>query len=80
MEEDGHGWCSFWDLASPDQAARALSELYGARAAEAAARCASAARRDGRHRDYRFWVAAFVKLYASNEGPWVDEPSDCTQG
>jgi hypothetical protein len=80
MEEDSHNWCSFWDLASPDQAARALSEVYGAGAAEAAARCASAARRDGRYSDYRFWAVTFVKLHGANELAQTNEPSARTKG
>jgi hypothetical protein len=55
-------WNSFWDLATPAQGARALLELYGAAAAQAAADCAGAAKTDGRHTDYRFWVAVCAEL------------------
>jgi hypothetical protein len=62
MAEDVGNWDSFWDIASPVQAARALREFYGERASEAATRCAVAAKNDGRDRDHQFWQAAIAEL------------------
>lgn len=62
MEADFDTWNSFWDLASPAEAARALCEFYGAEAAEAALSCANAAKNDSRESDYRFWMAVYDDL------------------
>jgi len=62
MSADISTWNSFWDLASPEEAARALRTYYGAAAAEAAARCATAAKSDDRESDYRFWIAVSAEL------------------
>lgn len=45
----------FGDIAPPELAAKALQELYGVGAYDAADQCAGAALTDGRYRDYRFW-------------------------
>jgi hypothetical protein len=62
-------WNSFWDLASPERAAEALTELYGSGAALAAAYCGLAAYGDDRHDDYRFWVAVFGRLREAEQRP-----------
>ncbi|MDW5266322.1 MAG: hypothetical protein SA176_11250 [Edaphobacter sp.] len=59
MPKDVGNWDSFWDLASPEEAGRALCEFYGAEAAEAALSCAIAARNDDRESDFRFWMAVY---------------------
>lgn len=64
MNEDVFDWISFWDLASPDRAAREMAGLYGRDAARAAAVCALAARADGRDEDYSFWFTVFERLRA----------------
>jgi hypothetical protein len=62
MSANALNWTSFWDLASPAEGARALIELYGPAATEAAARCAVAAHDDGREGDCRFWLAVSAEL------------------
>lgn len=62
MLVDVGNWNSFWDLASPEEAAHALCEFYGAAAAEAAVSCAIAAKNDSRESDYRFWMAVYDDL------------------
>lgn len=58
MDLDSIDWESFWDLATPEQAADILFALYGSGAAKAAADSRAAARADGREEDVRFWDAA----------------------
>ena len=60
-------WQSFWDIASPKQAAQALLQFYGAAAAQAAAHCALAAEADGRDADRRYWQAVEAELAASED-------------
>lgn len=62
MRQTRFDWSSFWDLVSPDAAAAALTEFYGAAAARAAARCAAAAQSDNREADHRFWQAVSAAL------------------
>ena len=62
MSEDIGNWNSFWDLASPEEAAGMLREFYGEAAAEAANRCATAAQSDAREADFRFWMAVVALL------------------
>lgn len=56
------GWRSFWDLATPEEAAALLREDYGAGAEAAAVRATAAALADGRVRDACFWVAVRAAL------------------
>ncbi len=60
-------WQSFWDIASPKQAAEALRHFYGSAAPQAAAHCALAAEADGRDTDQRFWQAVEAELAAGEE-------------
>lgn len=55
---DSLDWESFWDLATPSEAADVLFALYDSGAAKAAADSRAAARADGREDDVRFWDAA----------------------
>jgi hypothetical protein len=73
MSEDILDWNSFWDLATPEEAAHTLQEFYGEAAAEAAIRCAIAAQSDTRDADYRFWMAVVARLSGSAE-PTLDAP------
>jgi hypothetical protein len=57
-------WESFWDITTPEDAARILFDWYGARAARIAAECGLAAHGDDREEDYRFWYAVFARLRA----------------
>lgn len=54
---------SFWDLASPSEAARALAEMYGQNAKQAAATNVQTAHRDSRHADREFWLAVLCRTY-----------------
>ena len=67
MEEQSLRWTSFWDLASPERAARVLVAMYGTDATLAAAHCALAARTDERREDARFWHAVFRRLRAGEQ-------------
>lgn len=55
-------WRSFWDIATPYEAAIAFIDLYGAEAIKAAQECALSARKDGRDEDRRFWEAVLAIL------------------
>lgn len=55
-------WNSFWDLATPAEAAAVFRESYGAQAADAAQECASAAKKDDRETDHLFWLAVTAEL------------------
>lgn len=65
MVKGAEGWNSFWDVATPEQAARELITSAGAGAADAAISCADAAQRDNRDADFRFWMAVFRIVKAS---------------
>jgi hypothetical protein len=58
----GQGILTLWELADPGATAQAAIELYGMRAATAAAHCALRAHFDGREGDYRFWCTVFTEL------------------
>ena len=62
MFEAPFDWNSFWDLATPEEAAATFREIYGSAAAEAAAECATAAKNDDRATDHRFWLAVSAVL------------------
>lgn len=62
MYEAPRDWNSFWDLATPTEAAAMLRDSYGPRAAEAAEECASAAKNDDRETDHFFWRAVAAEL------------------
>ena len=57
-------WESFWCVASPEEGALGMRELYGEHAADAAASCADAARADDRDADFSFWTAVLAQLRA----------------
>lgn len=67
MGKDSVNWTSFWDLASPQEAARLLCKLHGPNATRISAECALAATGDGRNEDYNFWLAVFRDLRAMGE-------------
>jgi hypothetical protein len=67
MFEAPFDWNSFWDLATPQEAAATFREIYGPAAAKAAAECATAASNDDRENDHRFWVAVSAELSRSDE-------------
>lgn len=62
MFEAPFDWNSFWDLATPEEAAATFREIYGAAAAEAVAECATAAKNDDRATDHQFWLAVSAVL------------------
>jgi len=62
MYEAPRDWNSFWDLATPTEAAAMLRDSYGPRAPEAAEECASAAKDDDRETDHFFWLAVAAEL------------------
>jgi hypothetical protein len=65
MDLDSLDWNSFWDLATPEQGARAMAESCGPGAVAAAIDCARGARADHRDDDYRFWIAVLARLRAA---------------
>lgn len=62
MYEAPRDWNSFWDLATPTEAAAMLRDSYGPGAADAAQECASAAQKDDRETDHLFWLAVAAEL------------------
>ncbi len=67
------GLRDFWDLASPEAAADAMIETYGAAATDAAVDCAFAALANDRNEDYRFWAAVFSLLRSAGNGNFNPE-------
>src|SRR3546814_7867913 len=61
-------WQSFWDIASPQQAATAMASTYGEAARQAALQCVAAAAADGRVVDSRFWCAVARQLRGTTDG------------
>jgi hypothetical protein len=61
-------WQSFWDIASPQQAAKAMASTYGEAARRAALQCAAAAEADNRLEDSRFWCAVAWQLRGTTDG------------
>lgn len=55
-------WNSFWDLATPTEAAAMLRQSHGPQAVEAAQECASVAKDDDRETDHFFWLAVAAEL------------------
>lgn len=51
---------SFRDIASPQQSATALRQMFGDGAATAAQSCANTAKIDKRDDDYRSWIAVLA--------------------
>lgn len=66
MEKSHSDWKSFRDIATPEAAARVLTDWYGRHAARHAAECGLAARGDDRDEDYRFWCDVFAMLRADS--------------
>jgi hypothetical protein len=62
MSAELNTWNSFWDLATPTEAAAMLRDSYGPHAAAAAEECASAAKNDDRETDHFFWLAVAAEL------------------
>ena len=80
MVIDGINWGSFWDLASPQEAARLLREQYGSDAARHGAESSLAANSDGRDEDYDFWLAVFADLRAAGPDGAGQKHTDKEQG
>lgn len=57
---------SFWDLATPEEVAGMIAELYGGGAVEAAEQCVASASSDQRDDDYRFWTAVLARVVAAD--------------
>ncbi len=81
MAQDAFNWKSFWDIATPEEAARILTEWFGMMAAQLAVDCALAAGSDHRDDDRRFWLAVLDSLTGSTQrrppmgpGPLEVEP------
>jgi hypothetical protein len=72
MFEASRDWTSFWDLATPSEAAAALRDSYGSEAAETAQECADVAKQDDRETDHFFWLAVAAEL---RKGPNIAEPA-----
>lgn len=64
MERQLSDWRSFWDVATPQEGASAIIEIYGPAAADAVLSCAAAALDDNRHEDYQFWTAVLACVQA----------------
>ena len=67
MAQDAFNWKSFWDIATPEEAARILTEWFGMMAAQLAVDCALAAGGDQRDDDRRFWLAVLDSLTGSTQ-------------
>src|SRR3546814_17457378 len=61
-------WQSFWDIASPQQAATAMASTYGEAARQAALQCVAATEADRRVGDSRFWCAVAPQMRGTNAG------------
>src|SRR3546814_10427348 len=70
-------WQSFWDIASPQQAATAMASTYGEAARQAALQCVAAAEADGRVEDSSFWCAVARQLRGPTDG--VPTPTAATE-
>lgn len=55
-------WTSFWDLATPAEAADLLRVEHGADALRVAEHCAAVAQGDDRDSDHDFWLAVVAGL------------------
>ncbi|MDJ0944965.1 MAG: hypothetical protein QNJ30_15970 [Kiloniellales bacterium] len=65
MAQDAFNWKSFWDIATPEEAAHILSGWFGVMAAQLAVDCALAAGSDQKDDDRRFWLAVLDHLTGS---------------
>lgn len=74
MTVDLLDWESFWDLATPEQAAGILFDFYGGGAAGQAADSAVAARADNREADAEFWDATQLVLRHRHPTPPTAPP------
>ncbi len=67
MAQDAFNWKSFWEIATPEEAARILTEWFGMMAAQLAVDCALAAGNDQRDDDRRYWLAVLDSLTGSTQ-------------
>ena len=67
MAQDAFNWKSFWEIATPEEAARILTDWFGIMAAQLAVDCALAAGSDQRDDDRRFWLAVLDSLTGSTQ-------------
>ncbi len=75
MAQDAFNWKSFWDIATPEEAARILTGWFGMMAAQLAVDCALAAGSDQREDDRRFWLAVLDSLTGSTQRRPEEQPA-----
>lgn len=62
----GISWRSFWDLATPEDVAQILREMFGDDAAKIAAENGLVAKSDDREEDFQFWSTVFRILHTTH--------------
>ena len=80
MAQDAFNWKSFWEIATPEEAARILTEWFGIMAAQLAVDCALAAGNDQRDDDRRFWLAVLDSLTGSTQRRHTAQPAAAEVG
>ena len=80
MAQDAFNWKSFWEIATPEEAARILTDWFGIMAAQLAVDCALAAGSDQRDDDRRFWLAVLDSLTGSTQRRSTAQPAAAEVG
>lgn len=80
MAQDAFNWKSFWEIATPEEAARILTDWFGIMAAQLAVDCALAAGSDQRDDDRRFWLAVLDSLTGSTQRRSTAQPAAAKVG